>query len=249
MMDGVSIFVNRKKFNIINYEQIDLAQFFASKHYFEQTPDLEKRLASRNTVAVIAVLEHIPTKATVFVSNTHLYWSPKHPDVKLMQTFLLTQLLKRAVQRQFKLSEEETEEILKGGHNLNVFMVGDFNSAPDSPVYRFLTQGKVDMKQEKEISQFNYGSQLPSALSTPFDQFNSPYKALFEEDKFLKTTYTQKFKRIIDYIWFNKSSDQLELIKVLGDIESQYLEHYPGFPNPEFPSDHFPILAEFELKA
>ena len=41
------------------------------------------------------------------------------------------------------------------------------------------------------------------------------------------------------------SNDGFVTIKV--DIDENYLKDFKGFPNSEFPSDHLPILSQFEF--
>lgn len=242
MMDGVSIFFNRALFELVNYEKIDFSHHFKNSNVFEQTFDVKERLNIRNTVALIAVLKHKLTNEVLFISNTHLYWSPKHDDVKLMQTYLLADLIKKSIMRYYKCSIQEVDEMIKSNDKLNIIMVGDFNSTPDSMVYKFMSTGTVS----KEFVQ-NYGKQFSSSINNSLGLFRSPYHDLYVDHKFTKTTYTNKFKDIIDYIWFNNSNKNLKFTKVLGEVNHDYLSKFKGFPNEQFPSDHLPILAQFEI--
>ncbi|ODV83580.1 hypothetical protein CANARDRAFT_202802 [[Candida] arabinofermentans NRRL YB-2248] len=247
MMDGVSIFVNQDKFKVINYEKIDYADnIFNNPMLFEQTEDLKNRLCNRNTVAVVVTLQHLITKELIFLSNTHLYWSPKHPDVKLLQTYALTKAIKNSIQRYYKIDSdlEMNEFLIK--NNVNIFMVGDFNSVPDSLVYKFLTKGEIDLSNEPEFNQ-DYGKTIPKTiLKNDLGEFNSPYRSPFESHLFDKTTYTRNFKQIIDYIWFNKSNKNLKLISALGDLDKSYLDRYLGFPNEEFPKNELAGFIKHE---
>lgn len=256
LMDGVSIFYNSDKFELLNYQRINMSDHFRSDHIFEQTEDTKERLNSRNTVALIAVLKHKLTDETIFISNTHLYWSPKHDDVKFMQTYLLTKLLQQAISRHYKSSDDDhlSELIMK--YKPKIVMVGDFNSEPNSMVYEFMSTGQLDTgKEDRWVHDYGKGFTKGDVILNPLGCFKSPYKELYDEGIFTKTTYTPKFKGIIDYMWFNDGSmdcrmgetNGIKFTKVLGDIDQQYLDQWEGFPNGEFPSDHIPIMVELEL--
>ncbi|GMM29595.1 RNA exonuclease [Martiniozyma asiatica (nom. inval.)] len=251
MMDGVGLFYRNELFELINYEQIDLAQQFKNG-WVEDTTDTKERLINRNTVAVIAVLKHRKTDEIIFISNTHLYWNPSHDDVKLMQSYLLTKLIHRSIKRYYGVNHDE----IPINKRPKIIMVGDFNSEPSSMVYKFMSEGHINTHQDSRWCQ-NYGSGFASGdeIKNDIGSFSSPYKKMYEAGKFSKTTFTPKFKGIIDYMWFSDGvgtnfvgeENGMKFTKVLGDIDANYLQNYQGFPNAEFPSDHIPILVELEL--
>ena len=246
MMDGVSIAYNKEKFDLINFEQVNFANNFKHSSIIEQTLDTETRLNIRNTVALIAVLKHKLTNEVIFISNTHLYWSPKHDDVKLMQSYLLTNLIKNTVLRYYNITETELNERIKNKNGPNIIMTGDFNSNPNSMVYKFLSNGSINKNLEPSFNQ-DYGSNINGILKNNLGTFKSPYKDLYNEKIFTKTTYTPKYKDVIDYIWFADDNKNFKFTKVLADIDENYLKDFKGFPNSEFPSDHLPILSQFEF--
>lgn len=55
------------------------------------------------------------------------------------------------------------------------------------------------------------------------------------------------FKGIIDYVFF--SSQLMRVLGVLGPLDPEWLQSNKivGCPHPNVPSDHFPLLVEFEL--
>lgn len=249
MMDGVGIFYNKNKFDLINFQKINFANYFKVSKEIDQTVDTKSRLNIRNTVGVIAVLKHKFTKEILFVSNTHLYWSPKHNDVKLMQTLLLTNLIKNSIMRLYNINDEEVKSLLDSPNGPTIIMTGDFNSSPKSMVYKFMSEGFIDKTKESEFQQ-NYGQKFNGIITNNLGHFKSPYKKLYDEGLCQKTTYTQNFKDIIDYIWFNDSNNpKFKFTKVLGDVDSNYIQNYKGFPNPDFPSDHMPIMAQIEFNS
>jgi CCR4-NOT transcription complex subunit 6 len=101
-----------------------------------------------------------PSAPPVFMclANTHIYWDPTYPSVKLMQVYLLTQAIEQAVaewQRKEKLDAPGTlgpllraqcrtidRRTVVGDacYTVPVVLCGDFNSLPTSSVYSLLAQ-------------------------------------------------------------------------------------------------------------
>lgn len=69
----------------------------------------------------------------ICVANTHLLYNPRRGDIKLAQLAIL-------------LAEISRLSRLPDGSANPVVLCGDFNSTPWSPLYCFLTQGRLDFK-------------------------------------------------------------------------------------------------------
>jgi len=98
------------------------------------------RLGGRHNIATFVLLRHVATAHLVLVVNTHLYWHPEFPDVKLLQSFLMLSTLSSLL-RTLQLLQQPA-----------VLLCGDFNSLPNDPVYKFITSGKYDY--QPHISHF-----------------------------------------------------------------------------------------------
>ncbi|CAN9507543.1 unnamed protein product [Ophioblennius macclurei] len=92
-------------------------------------------LLDRDNVGQVLLLRlrHAPAGSASFicVANTHLLYNPRRGDVKLAQLAILLAELGRLAH-------------LPDGSTNPVLLCGDFNSAPNSPLYSFLTQGRLD---------------------------------------------------------------------------------------------------------
>ncbi|KAG7833104.1 hypothetical protein KL943_004552 [Ogataea angusta] len=245
-LDGVSIFVNSNKFDLLSYEPVDYSEHFQNPEYFTPTQDLRERAMTRNTVALIATVRHKRTGTIIFVTNTHLYWSPEFPDVKVLQAYLLVRLLKRTMRNHYKVNDNQLSEIMRQGQ-ASVLLVGDFNSTPDSMVYEFLQNGSLNIAKDTRFN-YDYGKLEGAILKTGLLEFESQYKSLVHSSEFQCREHSQPFKRFIDYIWVNKYSKTLTPIRVLGDIDIDYVDEFSWFPNESYPSDHLPMLAQFGIK-
>ncbi|EEQ37184.1 Endonuclease/Exonuclease/phosphatase family protein [Clavispora lusitaniae] len=235
-MDGVGVFVNSERFDVVDYYPINYGNY-VSEHpdRFDLTDDVVSRVIPRNTVALILKLWDKQAEKTVYVTNTHLYWSPKFNDVKLIQTKILLNELARLI------GEEE---------NPCIIMCGDYNSTPNSLVFKLLKDGKVKVDTAEEFADFDYGHKIDGEpldnefVKSPFDltpaygpllKDGSPHKLDF-------TSYSKNLTEVLDHIWF--SSATFEANRVLGKVEGDYSAQASGFPDRQFPSDHIPLVSE-----
>lgn len=247
-MDGVGIFVNTNRFDVLDHEEINFGHYVSENaDRFDMTEDLATRIVPRNTVAVMLKLKDRQTHKIVYVTNTHLYWLPRFNDVKVIQTKILLNALERFIQ---KGGSESSKEDAGSKEDPCVIMCGDFNSTPDLLVYRLLDMGKIDINNCNEFRGFNYGNLLDGELlagHTVTSQFHlSPaYGPLLHgnyNDKLDFTSYTKSLTAVLDHIWY--SSSKFEVSKVLGKVERNYCEGALGFPDKQFPSDHIPLVSE-----
>jgi CCR4-NOT transcription complex subunit 6 len=108
-------------------------------------------------------------------------------------------------------------------------------------VYELLTHG-VLAEEHPDLEKRLYGNLSRVGMTHPFS-LKSAYAAIGELSF---TNYTPEFTDVIDYIWY--SSNALHVIGLLGEVDKEYLQRVPGFPNYHFPSDHLALLAEFSAK-
>lgn len=247
-IDGVGIFLNTDRFEVIDELRINFADYIRKNpSKFDMTNDLIKRVLPRNTVALVLKAFDKKNSKTVYISNTHLYWSPKFNDVKAIQTKLLLNLLKDFINK----SDPHTNNDFS---KTNIIMCGDFNSTPNSLVFNLLSRGEIDLLAAKEFSHLYYGSRLnneiliDSKFVNPFD-LSPAYDALLKDTyhvghKLKFTSYTQSLTAVLDHIWF--SSHNFTVTRVLSEVDTKYTlnSRVNGFPDAQFPSDHIPLISE-----
>ncbi|AOA65059.1 Hypothetical protein PP7435_CHR4-1400 [Komagataella phaffii CBS 7435] len=243
-LDGVSIFYKDSVFEVIDHVDFDLADLVREHDFpsFEHTEDFKERVLPRNTVALVAALRHKHSGEIVMVSTTHLYWSPKFQDVKLIQMLIICNVI-----RQFQ-KKLEKKGLLSPKDPIPLIICGDLNSQIDSFVYQFLKTGDIDLHRdyEKWFTKYDYGSTLDLLKSSDPLKLKSSYNGLFQAGNFPFTTFTEKYTNIIDYVWYNK--EKFDLIRELGQVDPSYVASQVGFPNDEFPSDHIPLVNIFQFK-
>ena len=159
------------------------------------------------------------------------------------------------------------------GTQIPLVVCGDFNSAPSSGVYQFLATGSVP-PDHPDLSQRSYGSFTRDGITHPF-KLRSAYARSADDvlnggsasihahrgangasaaalaaaphgDHLEFTNYTPGFSGCIEYIWH--SAPTLRCRRLLGNVDFNYLQKVPGFPNFHFPSDHIPLFAEFAVE-
>lgn len=239
--DGVALLWNTEKFHTITKPDdcnldattntcetsdywIDMSSFKGDAPYNNISINDPSRKSARNQVYIIVPLQRVGTDQIVIVAATHLKAKKGCTNERIRQLQALE--LKSRVNQMADTLES------RGWKNVNVVILGDFNSEPgDSSVQCILQQdGK---------SHWN----MQSAYNL--------------QDKQLYTTYKARKDgtvcRIIDYIFYSNSlgqhntketSHQLQCNAILTVPEKEMVaELLPGF---RYPSDHVLIAAKFE---
>lgn len=245
-MDGVGIFYNLNKFDYVSSSSIylnDLVGTFDLNelHYLQNkivnltdgagNPTGQKTLLevlkSRNQVGLFVSLKHKDTDTIFVVVNTHLYW--KYDEVKLTQCMIIMRKLSKIIRNLLIGGKDITYNKMK------VVFAGDLNSARDSLVIKFL-RGETVKHENLDI----VNPMRPYLNRCIYDDI--------PDDLFVHTCYSGKLKGIFDYIWYHDKDFGLTKILTGADV-SQELKNSNqfGLPNENHPSDHIPVLVEFEI--
>eukprot|EP00003_Mantamonas_plastica_P004009 TRINITY_DN1315_c0_g1_i2.p1 TRINITY_DN1315_c0_g1~~TRINITY_DN1315_c0_g1_i2.p1 ORF type:complete len:320 (-),score=97.79 TRINITY_DN1315_c0_g1_i2:263-1222(-) len=172
--------------------------------------------------------QHVPRY--VFVANTHIHWDPRFADVKLLQVQFLT---------------EEIERLTVNSNlpfkDIPVIICGDLNSTVESGVVDFMKTGNVP-GDHPELQDINFGDYSQEGLHHSLS-LDSAYGGVNEKKMF--TNYTYDFKGVLDWIFYDQS--RMVCTSVLEPIPEKILKREVALPSSHFPSDHIPLVAEFEL--
>jgi CCR4-NOT transcription complex subunit 6 len=139
----------------------------------------------------------------------------------------------------------------QGANNIPLILCGDLNSLPNSGVVEFLATNRVST-EHAEFKKLGYKDCLRKLSSVDNkNEFTHPFKVAcaYSEDVMPFTNYTYDFKGIIDYVFYSKQ--HLSVLGLLGPLDPVWLKEnkVAGCPHPSVPSDHFPLLVEFEMAA
>ena len=229
--------------------------------------DIFNRVMPRDHIGTVTFLEERATGVRLMVVNTHLFWDPVYADVKTVQAAILVEQVTKLSERYTKWppctdkevyrfangdkdGEEDSHEPTapaapsveySSGSQIPMVLCGDYNSTPGSPIYQLLTRGSLP-SSHIEFGNRSYGSFTRDGVSHPFS-LKSSYSSIGELSF---TNYTPNYVASIDYIFY--STNTLQVTALLGEVDKDYLQRVPGFPNHHFPSDHLALLAQFFIK-
>lgn len=262
-VDGCATFFKGNKFILLDKQMINFGQTMVRRPDAKHQDDIYNRLWQKDHIAVVIFLENRQTGSRFIVVNAHLYWDPTFKDVKLIQTAILMEEVAKLSDRYskwppctdktaFRFSEADGQETVtptdpapsaeySSGDQIPLVMCGDFNSSPGSAAYNLIVQGGLE-GDHPDLGKRLYGNLSRIGMTHPF-KLKSAYSSIGELSF---TNYTPDFKDILDYIWY--SANTLNVTALLGNVDKEYLQRVPGFPNFHFPSDHIALLAEFSVK-
>lgn len=252
--DGCAIFVRKSKFEVSQVHQFKMRD--TVHRHFPEVEEVRSRAAGMTAafwrelheklnMSLALQLKPVGTETSIpelCVSTTHLFWDPQYPDLKLLQAYFLAREL----------------EQWSGG--LPLVLAGDLNSTPSggseatfSGVYELLTCGAVDashadhpvtLRPSRGILGGVTSADVPELKLS--SEFRSAYKDVFGKEAVF-TNASKHFGGCLDYIMYRASSSDLSVVSArelptdLGAVLHQSL------PSPAHPSDHLPVLAEFEI--
>ncbi|KAL5174574.1 Carbon catabolite repressor protein 4 3 [Glycine soja] len=197
------------------------------------------------TLAQLSVFEMCKSDSRrLLVGNIHVLYNPNRGEVKLGQIrFLLS--------RAQYLSE-------KWG-NTPVVLAGDFNSTPQSGIYKFLSSSELNvlLYYRKELSGqkrcrpaqvLGENKQTVGPIVTLYGYFSISFLGSNCTQGFngelLATSYHSKFLGTVDYLWY---SDGIVPSRVLDTVSISDLLRTGGLPCKKVGSDHLALVSEFSF--
>ncbi|KAK9510709.1 hypothetical protein O3M35_005444 [Rhynocoris fuscipes] len=236
--EGVATFYSSEKFRLLETKTSELGNEIDINPIYRKiwlkikdNIPLKERFKERTTVLQVLILESIeqPFKK-IIVGNTHLFFHPDADHIRLLQAGMILVFMEdiyKSMTRKFPTA------------NISLIMCGDFNSTPDSGIYRLMTTKHVptdivDWKskegEEVEGLELQHSFSIDSACGTP-----------------LYTNYTVGFSGCLDYIYYE--NDKLNVTQVVPLPDEKDLKANVAIPSITFPSDHIALIADFEWKS
>jgi len=190
------------------------------------------QLNSKEHVALATVFETKSSTPRRFaLSNTHTFWDPSFEYIKLMQAQMqIEEILE--MQKRYTTDPENP---------LPLILAGDYNSTPVSGVYELFSTGKVSPNHPHWMK-MNFGKYTTEGIDNG-QKFVSVYAKNGEPEY---TNCGPDYCGVLDYIWV--SPKPIRPLRVLDVIPMAKLEPtLKPFPNPAFPSDHIPLVADIQF--
>lgn len=257
-VDGCAIFFRTTKFALVKEHLIEFNQL--AMGHADGSHDMLNRVMTKDNIGLAALLETkeeiwqngVPVESQVrqpiLVSTCHVHWDPEFSDVKLIQTMMLMAELRRiSEESQMSLRPRSTKP---DPNSIPMLLCGDLNSLPESGVLEYLISGRVSATHP-DFKDLGYEACLQKlSLTNDRDTYFHGFRlnTAYEKDAMAYTNYTYDFKGVIDYIFFSR--DVMRPLGVLGPLDSDWFTQNKvlGCPHPHVPSDHLPLLVEFQMK-
>jgi len=246
-VDGCAIFFKPAKFKLMEEHVIEFNQLAMT--HAQGSDVMLNRVMTKDNIALAVLLETreeawatpppmemgAATQQSILVSTAHIHWDPEFCDVKLVQTMMLVDQLRR---------------LTANKPRIQLLLCGDFNSLPDSGVIEYLQNGRIDVKH-KDFLNLAYKKSLCKMIGHGPDEemYNHQFqmKSAIDTEIMPYTNYTYDFKGMIDYIFYPRQS--MKPLGFLGPIDAAWLKENKviGCPHPHLNSDHFSLLVELAM--
>jgi CCR4-NOT transcription complex subunit 6 len=251
---------------LLDKQLVDFANTAINRPDMKGEHDVFNRVMPRDDIAVVSFLENRMTGSRMIVATLHVYWNPEYTDVKIVQVAILMEQITKLAEKwakfppctdkePFRFTNGDHEEDQKqppmepgpsqeysSGSQIPLILCGDFNSEVGSGVHELITQGSLS-HSHADVAKYTYGAFTRDGMAHPFS-LKSSYAPIGELDF---TNYVPQFVGVLDYIFY--SNNAMQVAGLLGEIDKEYLNRVPGFPNYHFPSDHVALQAEFIVKS
>ncbi|KAL3890920.1 hypothetical protein ACJMK2_003191 [Sinanodonta woodiana] len=234
--EGSAIFFRRSRFKYVGQHDIIYTNALETDpecaDIYEKTVKnqaLNEFLKERHNALQVLVLECIDRpKQKLIVANTHLFFHPATPNIRLIQGIIAAKHLQK-VQKIYDNQEGE----------VSMIFCGDFNTSPESGTFEFLTTQEInedhlDWKSAPK-DQFVPGMNFKHNLDFVTACGQVPY-----------TNYVEKFQDTLDYIFYDVKT--LEVEKVIPPPDHEDVVRHTAIPSVLFPSDHIAQVCELKWK-
>ncbi|XP_022123100.2 2',5'-phosphodiesterase 12 [Pieris rapae] len=235
--EGLACFYRENRFRCLGDDQILLSTAVQTESYLQHIWDavrdndeLKNRLLDRSTVASATFLQSCDNEnEIIIVGNTHLYFHPDADHIRLIQGGIIIYWLKNI---QYKLRTQYPDK------RISMILCGDFNSDPQSGIYKLYTTGHApstlpDWKSNTEQAITGLSLEQPillgSACGTP--QY---------------TNFTAGFAECLDYIYYDVNNLEVEQVVPFPSVEE--LRAHIALPSIVFPSDHIAVVSDLKFK-
>lgn len=142
--EGLATFFNCNKFSLVRNDGLNIGENISTLAIFNDlwmkirnNEQLAKRISERSQAVQVTTIKAIDTNKIVIVANTHLYFHPDAAHIRLLQIAFCMKYVE-SVYHQIK------KELSLDGNDISIIFCGDFNSVPESGLFKLMTQQHVE---------------------------------------------------------------------------------------------------------
>ena len=230
MPEGEALFFRTSRFkhqidaSVSIREAIDTPANAALKAQIGPESELLASIKKRHAIAQINILMDSQTHRHLIIVNTHLYFRPNSPDIRLLQMCIVLNYVSSFIE----------------GHNLtdySLLICGDMNSSKGSALLDYLDGETIETSNEVWKAIHSSSSNFVSQLKSPLNLINASGHPEF-------TNFVYGFQATLDYVYGTAGS--FEVQSILPQPEREKIEMYGGLPNIVAPSDHLAVVLELK---
>ena len=274
--EGEAIFFRLSKFQFVEQHNIVFKEAIVSDELHEEISKtvsnikpLFESLQRRGQVGQVTVLR-CAEKPNHFlcIANTHLYFKPYSPHIRLIQSGVLLKHVEDVVghyvshENKFAsqtqkytddtknvhvasgFSHESVSSEYKVDHSnckyMAVLFCGDFNSNPSAAVKQLFTEGRVTTSHPD----WTICEEKDQHITTLELSHNFNLSSACDSLPF--TNYTTGYKGTLDYIF--SDANYLKVKSVVPVPEESTLDAHIGLPSVVMPSDHLALVCDLKWK-
>lgn len=239
--EGEAIFFDTDKFEFVSSHDIVLKESLLEDpineellQHLSSIPACLENVLEKNTVAQIALLkDKRKLSHHLCIVNTHLYFKPNSPHIRLIQAAIILNQIKKVVD---SFSESE----LGNNKKIAVLFCGDFNSLLKSALVQLVLNGNVPADHQDWVTIEEEDQHCTTMnLSHDFHLFSACGNLSF-------TVFTSGFRNTLDYIFCD--SQQIEVDAVIPMPSEEELSLHTAIPSVVMPSDHLALVCDLKWK-
>jgi CCR4-NOT transcription complex subunit 6 len=201
-VDGCGIFYKTSKFSLLKDYLVEFNQI--AMQTAEGSEDMLNRVMTKDNIGVAALLEtkqeepyisssngqNQSNKQLILVFTAHIHWDPEYCDVKLIQTLMLTNELKRIVEQAMREFRPHVQN--PDCNSIPVVICADLNSTPDSGVIEYLRSGKISANHGdfKDLGYDSCLQKINTSEKTSELSHNFRLECAYEKDTLPFTNFT-----------------------------------------------------------
>lgn len=142
--EGLAIFFNSKKFSLIRNDGLNIGENIPTLDVFNdlwlKIKDIEplvKRICERSTAVQVTTVRAIDSRRIVIIANTHCYFHPDANHIRLLQVAFSMKYVE-------SIYDKIKQELNADESDISIVFCGDFNSVPESGIFKLMTQQHIE---------------------------------------------------------------------------------------------------------